>query len=168
MANEAPVLLESRERLRLLAADLEAKYVGGRPFFDALDESLRSPYYFTALLERYFDVFPDHPRIALSGDFGRRFARWLRGWSKSFGPPLVFPGDLRHNALPPLPLSLEGETFVFIDDSYYLGRTRAKVQKAIEDAGGRFYGSLVLYDGSRQPPAIESFFRYHPAEGFQE
>lgn len=151
------------QRLGDLAHDLEAEFVGGTPFFDHLDESLRDPYWYQQMLARYLDAYPMEPRIALSGEFGRGFAQWLR--ETTWQVPLVFPGNLRHNDLPPLPLHLDGEQFVFLDDSYYKGRTRAKVTKAIEDAGGMVVGSFVLYDGSPEAAAINSCFRYHPDTG---
>lgn len=158
--------------LEILAGNVEHAYHGGTAFFDHLDEALRSDHWFQPL--RMFYEMREHkvwnggtgtqyPDLALSGTFGRRFAEYMRG--SDAANTYVFPGNLRHVDLPPLPIDLTGHKFVFIDDSYYRGRTYGKIKSRIEEAGGEMLWAMVLYDGSPTPPSIPSFFRYHPITG---
>ena len=151
--------------LTFMTRALEVQYTGGTPFFDALDKSLRDPYWYRALLLRYYDCFPTAPRIVVSGAFGIGFAAWLAEseWGRYMPPPLVLPGDLRHGVLPPLVTYFPpGKQFAFLDDSYYKGRTYGQIKARIEERGGEVLGALVLYDGSPAPAVASSFFRYHP------
>jgi len=154
---------QTAKDLAILAKNVEDRYVGGTPFFDSLDEALRSDHWFQPLRMWYehthtrnFGVWPD---IALSGAFGQRFAAYLRenGTHNTY----VFPGNLRHVDLDALPIDLTGHRFVFIDDSCYRGRTYGKIKRRIEEAGGTMLDGMVLYDGSPLPPFLPSFYRYH-------
>lgn len=153
--------------LEVVARNIEHAYIGGTPFFDHLDETLRSDHWFQPL--RMFYELAEHkvgtkyPDLALSGQFGRRFAAYMRDHYTS--NTYVFPGNLRHVDLPPLPIDLTGHKFAFIDDSYYRGRTFGKIKSRIEEAGGEMLWAMVLYDGAPTPPSIPSFYRYHPIEG---
>jgi hypothetical protein len=183
---EGALRAEAEAALAAAVRELEIRHTGGTPFFDALDMRLRDPYWFRVLYLRYLDEFcqpqPDvtaigrsnvvpirHPRIAVSGEFGRRFVTWLADtdWGLYSPGGLMLPGDLRHNDLAPLAQRLDGVHFVFLDDSYFKGRTMMKVAHAILDAGGLFDGAAVLYDGSRAAGWIPSFYRYHPDGGIE-
>lgn len=163
--------------LAVLASNVEQAVGDGTPFFDHLDEALRSDRWFMPLRMFYemrdnkvlhgpFGGRPiQYPDLALTGTFGRRFARHMQK-HETFNT-YVFPGNLRHEDLPPIPLDLTGHRFVFMDDSYYRGRTYQKIKSRIEQAGGEMLWAMVLYDGSREPPVIPSFFRFHPLEGYR-
>lgn len=158
--------------------ELEIRHGGGTAFFDALDERLREPYWYRALLLRYLDEYGmvqpvasgravtaerGRPYFAVSGKFGEGFAGWLAGseWGRYVHPVTVFPGNLRHTVLPKLTVDLTGRQYVFLDDSYYRGRTYGQIARRIAEAGGGVLGPLVLYDGSPEPAKVPSFWRYH-------
>ena len=51
---------------------------------------------------------------------------------------------------------------IFIDDSYYLGRTRNKIKTAIEMQNGQLISTYVFYDGSKiKDDHVHSFYRYY-------
>ena len=174
---------QAEEALAAVAKELEIRHGGGTPFFEALDERMRDDYWYRALLLRYLDTYGeqhepidvteiggpprfitgDRPYIAVSGKFGQGFAGWLAGseWGRYVPPVAVFPGDLRHNVLPKLDQDLTGRQYVFMDDSYYKGRTYGQISRRIVEAGGGVLGAIILYDGSPEPAKVPSFFRYH-------
>lgn len=165
-------------------ADLTARFGGGTPFFDALDERMRDSLYFDALVTKGFDEYPWANRIVVSGKFGQVFAPWLlhSEWSVKYPPALLVPGNLRHEAMPPFNVNFGTRTrkgyggdveakvsesrFLFLDDSAYRFRTHNEIKYRIEEAGGDVVGHVVLYDGSREPQRIPSFYRWHPTEGY--
>jgi hypothetical protein len=143
------------------------KHGGGTPFFDELDKTLRNPYFYLALYrsaERSHGLAFSFDGVAVSGEFGRGFVKWMRGSAVQSVPAYLYPGDLRHNperALEKQYPSLKGKHIAFIDDSVYKGRTFRAVLDAVERDGGYICGPFVLYDGSRGMVAdTHSFYRY--------
>lgn len=163
-------LLRAHEQaiLRAIVADLEREYVGGTPFFDALDATLRTPEWFEIITDAYLEAFPSHPRMVVSGAFGLAYVYWLSK-RQLFTPrvldipgPVVIPGNLRHVTAPDLTVDLTGETLVFLDDSIFKGRTFGQAQSLVRKAGGELEEGIVIYDGSHEHwPTIFSFYRYH-------
>lgn len=176
---------KATDALSGVVAELTARFGGGTAFFDALDERMRDPFYFDALISRAFAEFPGtdydvgFDRIVVSGRFGEAFVHWFPSsqWSRSRETPLLVPGDLRHADLPPFTADLgwhlgdfhvnraQPPKYVFLDDSVYKFRTFNKIKQRIEEANGQVVGHIVLYDGSLEPQRIPSFYRWHPREG---
>ena len=78
----------------------------------------------------------------------------------------LVPGGLRHDAskinLAPFADNIKGNTFLFIDDSYFSGKTALVVKEEIERLGGVFKGTLVAYDGSKvKEENVWSLYRYY-------
>lgn len=52
--------------------------------------------------------------------------------------------------------------FIFLDDSYYSGKTARKVKAAVEDNGGEIVRTYVFYDGSPEKrDDVVSLYRYY-------
>lgn len=158
-----------KARLRISGATSAIEHIvgDGTAFFNAMDDWLCAPEWYSLQLDRYLDKAMDSlyvnqwPEIVVSGEWGRRFAAW---YALRWATPevLVLPGGLRHNELPPLEVNLSLRSFIFLDNSCYKGRTRDKIRAGIEKVGGRMVDTLVLYDGSREPiDGITGVFRYH-------
>lgn len=59
-------------------------------------------------------------------------------------------------------LPLEGKRVVFLDDSYYLGRTRNVIKEELERNGAKLLKTIVAYDGSKvKDKDVVSLFRYY-------
>lgn len=161
-----PKALRAEHRIGGAASAIEHIIGDGTRFFDAMDDWLCSTDWYSLQLDRYLDRAMDHlyvgtPDIVVSGEWGRRFAKWyaLR-WTTP--EVLVLPGGLRHGDLPAFDIDLSLRSFVFLDNSCYRGRTREKINNRITGAGGRLVDTLVLYDGSRERiPGISGMYRYH-------
>jgi hypothetical protein len=147
---------------------------GGEKFFDKLDEEIRSYFKSNSWLafinkmakatirDSFIQDLKEVKVIVVSGKFGRQFADLL---SKEFKKIVVAPGGLRHDNLSQedidfLKQSLNNQPWVFVDDSFYQGRTYSKIANAIGYHAERI---KVFYDGSFLPPIqMESWYRYHP------
>jgi hypothetical protein len=131
-------------------------HVGGEKFFDNLDASLQRK----SIIEQLFWKIPCNYQLIASGKFGVFLNNTLISHSI-----IVVPGGLRSGV--PLDLSyikgrIEGRRLYFIDDSFYLGRTRDAIKAEIERLGGILQGTCVIYDGSEnKDPAVTSLFRYY-------
>lgn len=147
--------------------DLLAKHTGGIPFFDSMDETwriTRKGWCIVAdLADHALNEYPDH-RIVASG----RFGMFLHNAFDSFVQErlLLVTGGLRTTA-PMDDLTYIGgwihdREFVFIDDSFYSGRTRDLIKAEIERHGGTLEQTLVIYDGSKvKDEAVEAMYRYY-------
>ena len=79
---------------------------------------------------------------------------------------LIVPGGLRFEPekinLMPFSDRIKGNNFVFIDDSFFSGKTQMVVKEEIERCGGQFVGSMVAYDGSKvKDKNVKSLYRYY-------
>jgi hypothetical protein len=124
-----------------------AEHGGGEGYFDNLDVGLRNPWVYRALSEAAWAIFgPTH--LVVSGTFGSDFSRWAHG-GYIMDPVVVLPGgvlsyeELQAN----YPWLSTKQTFVFLDDSYYQGRTFRAVREAL---GDRVLGAVVAYDGASE------------------
>lgn len=136
------------------------QYIGGQIFFTELDKAVK--FDVDILTELVFKVIELHPcaRTIASGEIG--LAMHNLGVHIDF----LVPGGLRHDPskinLAPFKSAIAGQHFVFIDDSYFSGRTALVVKEEIERLGGIFIGSMVAYDGAKEKdPTVDSLYRYY-------
>ena len=136
------------------------QYIGGQVFFTELDNAVKfDAKILSDLTNKVMELHPYAHTIA-SGEIG--LAMHNLGVQVDF----LVPGGLRHDPskinLAPFAGQIKGQKFVFIDDSYFSGRTALVVKEEIERLGGTFIGSLVAYDGSREKdPTVDSLYRYY-------
>jgi hypothetical protein len=185
LLDEDKYLETVKATLAATVAELTSRYGDGTPFFNALDERMRNEFYFNALLIRAFNEYPGTryedgiDRFVVSGRFGRAFVAWYPSsqWARYRETPLLVAGDLRHGPLRPFLVSQGWQLsdnvnravppkYVFLDDSAYQFRTFNKVKEAVENADGSVVGHVVLYDGSRNPARVPSFYRWHDKDGY--
>lgn len=136
------------------------QYIGGQVFFTELDNAVKfDAKILSDLTNKVMELHP-YSRTIASGEIG--LAMHNLGVHVDF----LVPGGLRHDPskinLAPFAGQIKGQKFVFIDDSYFSGRTALVVKEEIERLGGIFVGSLVAYDGSREKdPTVDSLYRYY-------
>jgi len=137
------------------------QYIGGQIFFTELDKAVKFDYkilrQLTDKAKEYYDL---SIKTIASGEIG--LAMHNLGVHIDF----LVPGGLRHDPskinLAPFKSAIEGQHFVFIDDSYFSGKTAMVVKEEIERLGGIFVGSMVAYDGSKEKdPMVDSLYRYY-------
>ena len=136
------------------------KYIGGQIFFTELDKAVK---FDADLLE---DLI--HAAKAKYGNVYTIASGEIALSMHNLGIPIDFivPGGLRTNPdkiyLDRFKDLIEHKQFVFIDDSYFSGRTAAIVKNTIKRLGGTFKGTYVIYDGSKVKDAdVDSLYRYY-------
>jgi hypothetical protein len=110
--------------------------------------------------------YQSYGRVIMSGRFGCGFMNYvlphasiaIKCWTVNGGlrkgEPII---SLQRSfgAVPKL-------KFLFIDDSFYEGRTRLVISNELERCGHKLVDTYVLYDGcSIKQPNVRSLFRYH-------
>lgn len=151
-------------KLKNLVNDLLSKYEGGETYFDKLDEELRNPVNFDIILELFTPL--SNSNVIMSGKFGLYILKLHdRGLIplKSF---IVVNGGLRKGKIIDSEVQVRfftpNTSYVFVDDSFYLGRTRDKVSLFLKRLGCHLSGTSVVYDGSVVfDETVHSLFRYH-------
>lgn len=132
------------------------KYVEGQVYFTALDKSIQHK----IITDKLFSIATKNNIIIVSGGFGRFI-------KKSYPKKnlLLLEGRLRHFkkiCLENIASKIKNKDFIFIDDSYYLGRTRNVIRAEIERLKGNFKHTYVIYDGSMfKDKEVTSLYRYH-------
>lgn len=142
-----------RGRISAEVEEVRHLFWEGRPFFDEIDERMRTRYAGEAVaLAR--SLWGDQ-YLVTSGRFGEHIESVIGP-----GRVLRFPGGLRHADPPPMEIP-SGRSYAFVDDSCYRGRTFGRVRRAIEAAGSRVIGGVVLYDGAATPlPGLVTVYRW--------
>lgn len=77
---------------------------------------------------------------------------------------IIVQGGLRKNnsILDLSPFIQEGKEYLFLDDSYFSGKTAQVIKEEIEKNKGVFSGCFVIYDGSQSPiHKVNSIYRYY-------
>ena len=104
--------------------------------------------------------------IIVSGKFGSVFYEYASNYQDDLKEKIiVVNGGLRKdNVITSFweNFNIQNKRIVFIDDSYYLGRTRNKIKEAIEENHGSLICTYVFYDGSKEKDnTVHSFYRYY-------
>lgn len=136
------------------------QYIGGQIFFTELDKAVK---FNKDILEELVYMaksrYPNAKLIA-SGEIG------LSMHNLGVKVDYLVPGGLRFSPdkinLTPFADNINGYDFLFIDDSYFSGRTAMVVKEEIERCGGNFLGVYVAYDGSKvKEKDVDSLYRYY-------
>lgn len=138
------------------------KYIGGQVFFTELDKAVKFDY---DILEDLFDAVyekfgTENLVIIGSGEIGIAMHNF------ELPVDILVPGGLRFDSskcnLEPYRTKLVGKDVVFVDDSYFSGRTLDVIHEAVADVGGHLIGAYVAYDGSKdRDPTVRSLYRYY-------
>ena len=138
------------------------KYIGGQIFFTELDKAVKfNPEILFELSSTAQRVMrPFKPLTIASGEIGLAM--------HNLGVPvdLLVPGGLRFDPskinLAPFADKIRGRNILFIDDSYFSGKTAAVIKEEIEQLGGTWLGAYVAYDGAKvKDENVWSLYRYY-------
>ena len=138
------------------------QYIGGQIFFTELDKAVK---FNREILKELNAVAQDtfgmyNPLTIASGEIG------LSMHNLGVHIDLLVPGGLRFDPnkinLEPFENKIRGRAILFIDDSYFSGKTATVIREEIERLGGRWLGSLVAYDGAKvKDDKVYSLYRYY-------
>lgn len=136
------------------------QYIGGQIFFTELDKAVKfNKEILNELIDAVNKINPLAHTIA-SGEIG------LAMHNLDIDIDFLVAGGLRFDPtkinLEPFAERIKGHTFIFIDDSYFSGRTALVVKEEIERLGGEWFGCYVAYDGSKsRDEKVYSLYRYY-------
>lgn len=153
--------------INYLVEECLKQHEGGEKFFDAIDEKLRNDnLLLTMILGKVLEK-EKFDYIIVSGKFGIVFKEFCQ---KHFDKELakniiVVNGSLRDDESYVnfnSEYDINNKSLIFIDDSFFLGRTRDKIKDTIEKQGGNLLCTYVFYDGAKiKDPSVNSFYRYY-------
>lgn len=137
------------------------EYIGGQVFFTELDKAVKfDEDILVDLVNAAINYFgKDNILTVASGEIGLAL--------HNFGIPvdILVPGGLRFDPskinLEPYKTKIENKKVVFIDDSYFSGRTFKVIEEEITRVGGCMLAAYVAYDGAKERnPEVHSLYRY--------
>lgn len=141
------------------------RYVGGIPFFNKLDNMIRKNKAYLAYMINEVTAKESFDYIIVSGNFGKEFRKYCKKNSLLKDKVICVNGSLRENEnIIPFwkDYDINNKKIIFIDDSFYSGRTRNKVKEAIINNKGIYLRTYVYYDGSKtKEDDVISFYRYY-------
>lgn len=153
--------------INYLVEECLKQHEGGEKFFDAIDEKLRNDnLLLTMMLGKVLEK-SKFDYIIVSGNFGTVFKEFCtKHFDKELAKSIiVVNGSLRKDNVNidfPKEYDINNKSLVFIDDSFFLGRTRDKIKDAIDIRNGKLLYTYVFYDGSKiKDSNVHSFYRYY-------
>ena len=142
--------------------ELLEQYIGGQIFFTELDRAVKFDKDVLNQLIAFArrETFHCNAVTIASGEIG------LAMHNFGVDVDILVPGGLRHDPtkinLRPFKDLIDGRNIIFIDDSYFSGRTMTVVKEEIERCGGTFLCTFVAYDGSKyKDDKVHSLYRYY-------
>ena len=148
------------------------KYKGGEGYFNKLDNMIKSNETLMVLFLIYAvnDSLCDN--VILSGEIGLKYLQLqLQNKIPEHINIMVVNGGLRKGKeitggimsnFEVIPESLNNQPIIFIDDSFYSGKTANKVEKFVHSRLGTIKCKYVFYDGSKEKyDDVYSLYRYY-------
>lgn len=141
------------------------KHGGGENYFDELDGMIKDNSQLMASFIKYIVQKEHCSNIIVSGEIGQKFRKLQK---IKLIPPAIniicVNGGLRkgqeinNSTLQ----NFEDHEYVFVDDSFYSGKTATKISDAVLGNGGKIIKTYVFYDGCPiKHNDIESLYRYY-------
>lgn len=143
------------------------QHEGGEKFFDAIDEKLRDDKVLINMMINKIKTNEEFDYVIVSGKFGNVFIEYCNNYlDEDFSKRIIVVNGGLRKGYDVMPFwnnfDMKKKKIIFIDDSFYLGRTRDKIKNAIEDNNGELICTYVFYDGSKvKDDKVHSFYRYY-------
>jgi hypothetical protein len=158
-----PVARNIYKRLEELIQELLDEHIGGRNFFDALDDQIKSATNFEMVLQLVKPL--QNEFIASSGEFGEIVLGLYQNGLFGCKGVVTFNGKILTQgksivSFQPKDFDLLNKQFVYVDDSYFSGKTVQTVNQYLRQYNSGIKSVHVIYDGS-QNSNIKSFYRYY-------
>ena len=148
------------------------KYKGGEGYFNELDGMIKNNETLMVLFLLYAVQDSGIKNVILSGEIGLKYFKLqLENKIPNYINLMVVNGGLRKGSeitggimsnCEVIPENLNDMDVIFIDDSFYSGKTRNKVNEFLYHRGTVIYGTYVFYDGSKEKhDDVYSLYRYY-------
>lgn len=158
-------LCEMREEMVSIVEQCLQKHGGGESYFDELDAMVKNS---AELMTSYVDYIIQKENIhniIVSGEIGRKIRELqLNGLINQHFYLVTVNGGLRRGrCVEDMDTSdIKCKKFIFLDDSFYSGKTATKVKHAVLNNGGEIVKTYVFYDGSPiRYDNVVSLYRYY-------
>lgn len=152
-------------KIESLVNECLIQHEGGEKFFDAIDERLRNDNLLMSMMITKIIERESFDYLIVSGRFGHALKEFCKkNINETFSNNIIaVNGNLRNDNISyNLDFNIKDKSFIFIDDSFYLGRTRDKIKDFIELYDGNLICTYVFYDGSKEKDSsVHSFYRYY-------
>ena len=148
------------------------KYKGGEGYFNELDGMIKN----NETLMILFLIYAVHNSncydVILSGEIGLKYFKLqLEKKIPDYINLMIVNGGLRKgneitggimSGCEVIPGDLGGRPIIFIDDSFYSGKTANKINSFVENRCGKIKRCYVFYDGSKgKYDDVKSIYRYY-------
>ena len=136
-------------------------HTGGEAYFTELDAEIKADENLLRTFLHQIIIKTKVNNFVMSGEIGRYYAALFSPEDINL---FLLPGGLRNGKEIPYNIGriYEGMEFVFVDDSYYSGKTLNAVKKYMESTGAKIIANYVFYDGSREnKDNVRSIYRYY-------
>jgi hypothetical protein len=152
------------EKVNKIVDFLLERYKGGEEYFDNLDAEIRKEENKDIIIELFKGL--ENKSVIVSGKFGSHVLEMYKKGEVKCSGFMFVNGGLRYGKV--ARASVRGifqSEAVFIDDSFYKGRTRDRINEFLTTKVGyksKVVETRVVYDGSIDKDwSVGSFFRYH-------
>ncbi len=153
-------------KISKIVEDNLKRYVGGEDFFSAIDEifsndkDLLNEITNLILKNEIFDY------LIVSGKFGQKFYKFIKdNYSQLYNKIIVVNGSLRKGKEIENfwdKFNINQKKIIFIDDSFYSGSTKNRINDVIKANNANLIRTYVFYDGSiKKENDVFSFYRYY-------
>lgn len=158
--------------MELIVNECLIKHTGGESYFNELDNMIKNNESLMILFLMYAVHNSNCYNVILSGEIGLRYMQLqLQNKVPNYINLMVVNGGLRKNSeitggimsnCEVIPEGLDNMDVIFIDDSFYSGKTRNKVNEFLYHRGAVIYRTYVFYDGSKEKhDDVVSLYRYY-------
>ena len=152
------------EKMNSIVKTCLEQHEGGEVFFDSIDEMIRNDDSLIEMMISKVKATTTPEFIVVSGNFGIVFLNYcIKNMPELVSYIMVVPGGLR-NGVPvgEIPRKFFNKKGIFIDDSYYLGRTEKAIGEELKKVNSAIIKTFVFYDGSKEKNNnVISFYRYY-------
>ena len=148
------------------------KYKGGEGYFNELDGMIKNNETLMILFLLYAVQDSNCYDVILSGGIGIKYLKLqLENKIPSYINLMIVNGSLRNGEeitggimsnLEIIPEDLYDQQIIFIDDSFYSGKTHNKIETFLRSRGTKIYKTYVFYDGCKSEyNDVVSLYRYY-------
>lgn len=148
------------------------KYKGGEGYFTELDNIIKNNETLMVLFLMYAVQDSGVRNVILSGGIGLKYLKLkLENKIYDYINLMIVNGSLRNGEeitggimsnLEIIPEDLYDQQIIFIDDSFYSGKTHNKIETFLRSRGTKIYKTYVFYDGCKSEyNDVVSLYRYY-------
>jgi hypothetical protein len=147
--------------MKEIVKEVSSQYISGERYFDELDYRIK--YNKTIIYALIGEFMGTDTGIVLSGEFGDIIAHIIDDELLPISYILVGGSPRRNHKLFIDCINGNADNYVFIDDSFFSGKTYKTIKKFIKEELNKNVKDIkVAYDGSKEELfLITSFYRYY-------